>query len=543
MRPERFTPSVSRLTSVSRCGFRPHVPAARRRRSARRRAAGTRALPCLTALALLLAAGSAAAAQEHADEGAKQPVAEERSVVTEHTLQLDGQTVAYRAEAANILLRNEQGEPVASLYYTAYTRSDTDDVSHRPLSFIYNGGPGSASLWLHMGAFGPRRVVVDDPNATAPPPFRLVDNAGSILDATDMVFIDPVGTGFSKPVGKGKGADFWGVDEDAASLTEFIYQYVTRHGRWNSPKFLIGESYGTTRSAVLVNRLQQRVGMQFNGVVLISAVLDFETLLFAEGHDVSYVTYLPTYAATAAYHGLIPQPDDLDAFLQQVREFALGPYQLALARGAALPAEERAAILERLAAYTGLSREYLDRADLRVDASHFRAELQRATGRTTARLDSRYEGFAPDLLADTAEYDPQSTAISGAYIAAINHYLRDVLGYDTQERYVSGGGVHDWNWQRQGRRGWIGATNVAPDLKEAMIDNPHLKVQFENGYYDLATPFFAVEYTVDHMALPGELRANVEHRYYRAGHMMYVLEDELLALRRNVVEFIRSATH
>ena len=290
-----------------------------------------------------------------------------------------------------------------------------------------------------------------------------------------------------------------------------------------------------------MNRLRQRAGMDFNGVVLISAVLDFETLLFAEGHDISYVTYLPTYAATAAYHEMIPEPDDLGAFLQEVRAFAIGDYHQALALGSSLPADRRAETIARLSAYTGLSEEYLDRANLRVDASHFRAELQRATGRTTARLDSRYEGFATDLLADTADYDAQSTAISGAYIAAANHYLRHELGYESAQRYVSGGGARGWNWNRAGSGGWVGATNVAPDLTQAMIANPNLKVEVENGYYDLATPFFGIEYTVDHMALPTQLRANVQHRYYEAGHMMYVVEKELLALRSNVAAFIASA--
>ncbi|MFW6198476.1 MAG: S10 family peptidase [Acidobacteriota bacterium] len=490
----------------------------------------------------LAAPSSGGPQQETTDASTETDVPGEQVAETEHTIELDGETVPYRATAANMILEDEDGEPIGSLYYTAYTRTDVDDPSTRPVSFIYNGGPGSASMWLHMGAFGPRRIVVNDSGATPPAPYELVDNAGSLIDVTDMVFIDPVGTGFSRPVGEGEGSDFWGIDEDAASLTEFIYQYVTRNGRWNSPKFLMGESYGTTRSAVLVNRLQRRAGMDFNGVVLISAVLDFETLLFAEGHDISYVVYLPTYAATAAYHGMIPAPDDLETFLDEVREFALGDYHQALAQGARLPADTRQSIIERLAAYTGLSEDYIDRADLRVDASHFRAELQRTEGRSTARLDSRYEGFLTDLLNETAEYDPQSTAISGAYVAAINQYLRDVLGYESEHRYVGGGGVRDWNWSRAGSRGWAGATNVAPDLVEAMIRNPHLKVQFENGYYDLATPFFAVEYTDWHMGLPAELRDNLRHRYYEAGHMMYVVEEELLALKANVADFIEWAT-
>src|SRR5512144_2489342 len=263
-------------------------------------------------------------------EAAPSAVPREESSVTEHTIRIGGQTIAYRATAATILLRDDKDEPIGSLYYTAYTRTDAGDASRRPLAFIYNGGPGSASMWLHMGACGPRRVVTTDAAPTPPPPYQLVDNASSLIDVTDMVFIDPIGTGFSKPVGKGTGKDFWGVDEDARSLAQFVSQYVSRNGRWSSPKYLIGESYGTTRSAVLVNRLQ-RDGMTFNGVVLISSVLDFETLLFSPGHDLSYVLYLPSYAATAVYHKVIPAPANLDAFLTEVRRYAMGDYADALA--------------------------------------------------------------------------------------------------------------------------------------------------------------------------------------------------------------------
>jgi len=464
----------------------------------------------------------------------------EDSSVTEHTIRLDGAAVPYRAMAATMLLENNDGEPIGSLYYTAYTRTDTRDPAGRPLAFIYNGGPGAASAWLHMGAFGPRRIVVTDPEPTPPAPYRLVDNAGSLIDVADLVFIDPIGTGFSTIVGEGKGADFWGVDEDARSLAQFIRRYVSRNNRWNSPKYLIGESYGTTRSAVLGNVLQRREGMDLNGIVLISAVLDFETLLFAPGHDLSYVLYLPSYAITAAYHGLIPKPADQAAFLDEVRQYAMGPYAAALAKGAALPEAERAAVRRQLAAYTGLSEEYLERANLRVEAGQFRAELQRARGAVTARLDARYDGLVGDLLSESAEYDPQSTAISGAYTAAINSYLRSELGYATNRRYSLGGGTANWNWSRDGARGWAGATYVGSDLAQALIANPHLRVEVENGLYDLATPFFAMEYTVDHLPIPAHARARVTHRYYDAGHMMYTMESGLMALKGNVAAFIGS---
>jgi len=359
----------------------------------------------------------------------------EESSVTEHTIRIGGQTIPYRATAATMLLRNDSGAPIGSLYYTAYTRTDVgSDKSRRPLAFVYNGGPGSASAWLHMGAFGPRRVVTPDAAFAPPAPYQLVDNTSSLIDATDLVFIDPIGTGFSKPVGRGQGRDFWGLDEDAASLAQFAYNYVSRNGRWNSPKYLIGESYGTTRSAVLVNRLQSREGMDFNGVVLISSILDFETTAFAPGHDISYVLYLPSYAATAAYHGLIPRPQNLTAFLDEVRRFAVTEYEAALDKGTGLGAEELAAVRRRLAAYTGLSEDYLTRANLRVSLRQWMAELNRARGQNTGRLDARFTGPMRNLLTESGEGDPQSNAVTGAYTAAINSYLRDELRFGGDQR-------------------------------------------------------------------------------------------------------------
>lgn len=484
--------------------------------------------------------GRSATAPEAPQEMA--PVPDEQSSVTEHTIVIDGETIPYTATAATMHLVNDDGEVTGNLYYTAYTRNDVGP-SARPISFIYNGGPGSASVWLHMGAFGPKRVPVNDTGPTPPPPYDLVDNPGTLIDITDMVFIDPIGTGFSRVVGAGQGSDFWGIDEDAASLTQFISQYITRNQRWNSPKFLIGESYGTTRSAVLVNMLQNRAGMAFSGIVLISAVLDFETILFAPGHDTSYVTYLPTYAITAAYHGAVPWPGDLESWLDEVRDFAVGDYAHVLAQGASAPAAQVAAVRAKLAAYTGLSEGYVERANLRVNATQFRAELQRSQGMVTSRLDARFDGFTNQLLSENAGYDPQSTAITGAYTAAINRYLRDELGFQTTETYRTGGGAPGWNWNRDGGgRGWPGATYVASDLEQAMIRNPNLKVQIENGYYDLATPFFAMEWTTDHMNLPAELRGNIKHNFYEAGHMMYVDEAELMNLKRNIARFVAMAT-
>ena len=481
-------------------------------------------------------------AREDAVKSAAAADTVEDSSVTLHTIRVGNQTVPYRAMAATLILRNDSGAPIGRIYYTAYTRTDVHDPATRPLSFIYNGGPGSASMWLHMGAFGPRRIVTSDASPTPPPPYRLVDNANTLLDVTDMVFIDPVGTGFSKPVGKGTGKDFWGIDEDGRSLQQFVSQYVSRNSRWNSPKYLIGESYGTTRSAVLVNLLQGREGMDFNGVVLISSVLDFETLNFAPGHDISYVLYLPSYAATAIYHHALPQPANLAAFLDTVRQWAAGPYTTALEKGSALAGEERASVLRQLAAYTGLGTDYLDKADLRVSLGQFMVELQRAHGQVTGRLDARFSGPESDLLSEYAGDDPQSDAISGAFTAAINMYLRDELKYGGTQRYVTGGDVQ-WNWNRGGRNGgWRGTPYVGGDLANALSYNPNLRVEIENGYYDLATPFYATEYTMDHLGLRPDLRSHVGLKYYDAGHMMYLREADLGQLKSNIAQFI-GATH
>ena len=488
-----------------------------------------------------LAAQRPAAADRDTATAAPTPIPKETSSVTDHTIRAGGQLVPYRATAATMLLKNDKDEAIGVLYYTAYTRTDAKDASQRPLSFIYNGGPGSASAWLHMGAFGPRRIVTTDAAPTPPPPYQMVDNQNSLIDVTDMVFIDPIGTGFSKPVGKGTGKDFWGVDEDAKALAQFISQYVSRTGRWSSPKYLIGESYGTTRSAVLGNRLE-RDGISLNGIVLISSVLDFETLLFAPGHDLSYELYLPSYAATAAYHKAIPAPANMGAFLTEVRRYAMGDYAAALAAGAALPADRKAAVAKQLSLYTGLSEDYLVRANLRVNLRQYMAELQRSRGLVTGRLDSRFSGPLPDLLTENAPGDPQSNAVTGAFTAAANAYLRGELKFDTQDRYVMGGGNQgQWNWAREGagQRGWATTTYVGADLTQALVSNPHLRIEVENGYYDLATPFFATEYTVNHLeGLSSDLRDNITLKYYDAGHMMYLYEPALAELKQNVARFI-----
>ena len=471
----------------------------------------------------------------------------EESSVTDHALKTGAQTIAYKATAATILLKNEKEEPTALIYYTAYTRSDAKDMSQRPISFVYNGGPGSSSVWLHMGAFGPKRVITANAEPTPPAPYKVTDNAGSLLDKTDLVFIDPVGTGFSHAVGKAQDKDFWGVDSDVKSLAELITIYVSRNDRWNSPKFLIGESYGTFRSAALSNYLQTHDGLYFNGIVLISSVLDLGTISFNPGEDQPYVFYLPSYAATAWYHKILPgPPDNVSALIDETRKFAQTEYASALMKGSKLSAAEKADVAKKMSRYTGLSEDYLLKANLRVNLPQFMEELQRSRGLTTGRLDARFSGFTYDLLAEYANSDPQSSAITGAYTAAFNAYVRDELKFGQDKKYRTGSDEagNNWDWKHRvgDNFGFPGSPNVEGDLIQAMLTNPHLQVEVENGLYDLATPFFATEYTMEHLGLPDKLQKNIHLQYYDAGHMMYLRDEDLAKLKGNIAAFIDSAS-
>jgi carboxypeptidase C (cathepsin A) len=476
------------------------------------------------------------------------PEPKEESSVTDHTIKIGSQTISYKAAASTTLIKDDKGDPTANIFTIAYTRSDAKDMSQRPISFVYNGGPGSSSIWLHMGAFGPRRVVTTDAGPTPPPPFKMVDNGDCLLDKTDLVFIDPVGTGFSRAVGKAKDKDFWGIDQDVKSLAQFVATYISRNGRWNSPKFLIGESYGTFRSAALGNYLQNHNGMYFNGIVLISSVLDLGTLSFNPGDDMPYVFYVPSYAATAAYHKMLKDaPTDINAFVAEARQFASSEYASALMKGANLSASEKADIAKKLSHFTGLSEDYIIKADLRVNLPQFMAELQRSRGLTTGRLDARFSGPQPDLLTEFANYDAQSTAVEGAFVAAFNSYIREDLkfGKDLTYNTSADGAGRQWDWKRTGggrNFGFPGSPNVMDDLVEAMITNPHLHVEVENGLYDLATPFFATEFTMNHLGLPENLQKNIHLQYYDAGHMMYLHEQDLSKLKGNIATFLDNAT-
>jgi carboxypeptidase C (cathepsin A) len=509
----------------------------------------------LAILVLLVSFGACVLRAQTPANDAKKPVEEkqsaelappkEESSVTDHSIHLNGQTIPYKATAATILLKDAEDKPNASLFYIAYTRSDVKDPGQRPLAFLYNGGPGAASVWIHMGAFGPRRVDTANAAPTPPPPYRVVDNPNSLIEVADLVFIDPVGTGFSKAVGKAKNKDFWGIDQDVKSLAQFITDYVNRNNRWNSPKFLIGESYGTFRNAALVNYLQSHDGMDFNGVVMISTVLDLGTISFNIGDDLSYVLYLPSYAATASYHKMLKVPPaDLNVFLNEARQFASTTYAGALMKGASLSKVEKADVAKQLARFTGLDEGYLERADLRVSLPQFMAELQRTRGLVTGRLDARFSGPSLDPLAEYGEYDPQATAISGAFTAAFNNYVREDLKFGKDQNYEmnSEQAGRDWGWKRQGEHGdeYPGPPNVEKDLAQALISNPHLQIEVENGLYDLATPFFGTEYTMRHLLIPENLQSHIHLNYYDAGHMMYVRDEDLAALKKHVATFIQS---
>ena len=436
-------------------------------------------------------------------------------------------------------------EPIASIGYTAYTKDGETDMSKRPATFSYNGGPGSSSMWLHMGIMGPRRVVVNDPSPNGPAPYKVEDNNYTILDVSDVIMIDPVGTGLSRAAGKAKNTDFWGVDADIKSVSQFIKNYVNDNERWNSPKFLLGESYGTFRSAGVADYLQDNFGIAVNGIVLVSNVLDIRTLSFQPGDDIAYIVNLPTYAATSWYHNkLTNKPASLDAFLKEVRAFAFGDYATALLKGDQLSADDREKILNKLVGYTGLSKDYWDKANLRVNQPQFSQELLRNSGIAVGRLDSRYKGIAQDQLSEYAFYDPQSNDISPAFISAFLNYYTTELKVSKDKNYnTSAYSLPDfkWDWKHARSQGLFGdasTPNTGPDLFNAMSTNPLLKVMVLNGVYDLATPFAGTEYTFDHLGLDKKIKSNITLKYYEAGHMMYINNTAAAAFKKDVSEFI-----
>lgn len=463
--------------------------------------------------------------------------------VTHGMVTINGVAVSYTATAGTLVINEEEPEnktaPKAktSIFYIAYTRNDVDESADRPLTFSFNGGPGSSSVWLHLGVLGPRRVEMRDQTPT-PPPYRVVPNEFSLLDVTDLVFIDPVGTGYSRAVAGEKPDQFHQFTKDIETVGECIRLYTTRAKRWSSAKYLIGESYGTLRAAGVAGFLQERHGYFLNGLMLVSSVLDFVTLHFDHDNDLPYVLILPTYAATAWYHGrLAPELQaDLVSTLAEVEAFARGEYMLALMQGDALPAAERTQIIQKLARYTGLSENYIDRCNGRIEIMRFAKELLREQRRTVGRLDSRFTGIDRDAAGEHFEYDPSYAAIQGPYSAALNDYVRRELKFESDLPYevLSGSVFGAWKYDKHENR----YVSVGETLRSAMNQNPHLRVFVASGYYDLATPYFATQHTFNHLGLDASLHANITMAYYEAGHMMYVHPPSLAQLKADLAAFV-----
>ena len=481
---------------------------------------------------------------------------------TKGSVTVEGHVINYDAYAGTLIIHPKKSgetaegadqatkgqQPEASIFYVAYFKTGEKDAT-RPLTFLYNGGPGSSTVWLHMGAFGPRRVVTADHSHTPPAPYRLVNNDYSLLDVSDLVFVDAPGTGFGRIGGKDAAKAFYGVDQDGNAFADFIVQFLTKYGRWNSPKYLFGESYGTTRSAVVANLLETQKDIDPNGVILLSQILNFDLSVDGPesnpGVDLPYELALPTYAATAWYHHKLPNaPSQLQPLLSQVEHFAMTDYAEALEEGSALPAEQRHAIAEKLHQYTGLPVAYIEKANLRIDGGEFEKNLQDATDTTTGRLDTRFSGPTLDPLSKDAEYDPQSAAISSAYVAVFNDYVRKVLKYGENQQYkpeISVGRF--WDFRHRAPGAFFPRSqrpNVMPDLANAMKRDPNLKVLLNSGYFDLATPFYEGIYEMHHLPLPARLQKNIEIKHYQSGHMVYVHEPSLKTLHDNVAAFIRS---
>ncbi|MBE1298683.1 MAG: peptidase S10 [Alteromonadaceae bacterium] len=441
--------------------------------------------------------------------------------ITEHEGRFNGVKVKYLATAGETELKNDKGEVTAHVFSISYVKKDIKDTSKRPVVFIYNGGPGSSSVWLHMGVFGPKKIVIpSDAIDDGAPPFSIQDNPDTILDIADMVFIDPVGTGFSRTVGKGEGKDYWGVREDAQSVATFIRTWLRKNGRWNSPKYIGGESYGTTRSAALVDALEGRFDdVSINGILLISTILDFSVTTYDQGNEMAHMVHLPTMAATAYYHGKVNTDLSLEDWVQAAREFAIKEYAPALLLGPALTGAKREEIRAKLSAFTGLSENYLELANLRVHFQRFNKELLRAQGVALGRLDSRFKGDEYDDAGEYPETDPSFYGIDGSYTAALNHWVREGLKFNPDREYTIIGGVGKWNWslRSDGRREPY--LNVAPYIGKAMRGNKDLRVFNAAGYYDFATPLLGAEYALQRNGIDPN---RVTFTYYEAGHMMYI---------------------
>jgi carboxypeptidase C (cathepsin A) len=528
-------------------------------------------LAILAALTMTLGICSSVLAQD--DKDADKPAAsatppapnpaffKAQESVTQGGVTVDGNHVDYSAHAGTIIVhpkgwddatepqgKDKDNQAQASMFYVAYFKKDANP-GERPITFLYNGGPGSSTVWLHMGAFGPKRVVTADDAHSPAAPYQLIDNGESLLDVSDLVFIDAPGTGFSRVAGKDKEKAFYGIDPDAYAFGDFINQFLAKYGRWNSPKYLFGESYGTPRSAVLVQQLETQRDIDFNGVILLSQILNFalspDRPEYEPGIDLAYQLALPTYAATAWYHHKLPPsaPKDLPTLIHQVESFTMGEYALALQRGALIGPAWRKEIIAKLHMFTGLSPDYIDKANLRIDGGEFEQSLEGANDITVGRLDTRFTGPTMDPLAEQAQYDPQSAAISSAYVSAFNDYVRKTLNYGQGLHYNPEIELYrSWDFSHQppgSQRAIRGDANVMPDLATAMKYNPNLKILLNGGYFDLATPYFEGWYEMHHLQIPPKLQGNISYQYYDSGHMVYAHAPALKQLHDNVADFIR----
>ena len=488
---------------------------------------------CLTSLTL-----NPAGAQERIEPAAEKPhqtlhdPPKETSSVTTHTVRIDGKPMNNTATAGTYILKEDNSKPLASMFYMAYIKDGIRDYSRRPLLFSFNGGPGTASVWLHLGVLGPKKVVYDDDGFALQPPYRLENNDYSILDMADVVFIDPIATGYSRMVPGEDPHKYHGTMEDIESVAEFIRMYLTRNARWESPKFLIGESYGTVRASGLAGYLHDRLQMYLNGVILVSMT----PLNVDVGEDLGYALILPHYAATAWYHKKLPpelQEKSLTEFLEEVETFALNEYVLALVKGGYLPEGEKQKIVRTCSRYTGLSEDYIERSNLRIDRARFRKELLRDENRTVGRLDSRYKGIDKDAVGERYEFDQSLADWEGTFAATINHYIRTEMKYETDLSYKVWGDVRPWKRDP--------SVQVGEMLRKAMTANPYLRVFITEGYYDAACDYFTAQYVFSHLDLNGELKDRIDFGFYESGHMMYIHKPSLIKMKQDLAKFIVSA--
>jgi carboxypeptidase C (cathepsin A) len=494
----------------------------------------------LTIIFILIASTGAfaqtAEVKSEQKKGNKPILAEEKFVATKHSVRIDGQEVRYTATPGQLVLRRPNGEPRGNQFFVAYTRDGITDMRSRPIMFCYNGGPGSATIWLHMGLLGPKRVQMAEEGFQPAPPYNLIENEHSLLDITDIVAIDAMSTGFSRAIEGEDPHQFHGVQQDIEAFSEFIRLYITKFNRWSSPKYLLGESYGTVRSAGVSQELQSSHGIELNGIVLVSSVIDFSTLSEAPGNAIHYAGFLPTYTVTAWYHKKLPADvqGSLEEIMDEARKFAFGEYLLALTKGNRLTPQETDEAAKKIGRLTGLSPEYVKQANLRINPRRFRKELLRDQRLVIGRLDSRFTGIDADAAGETQEFDPSNTALQGAYTALFNNYIRNELKWESELKYRTRGPVRPWDYGSRARY-----LNLVDSLRSTMARNPFLKVLVVNGIYDMATPYAATEWTFDHLGFEPTYRERVRMTFYEAGHMMYIRPSMLEKLKQDVAQFIK----